>query len=44
MDFAFRFIRTAFDYYTTVLCVWWYKRRMELIWKREKEFLSSDVL
>jgi len=43
MDFALKF-RTAFGTYTTVLCVWWYKRRIELIWKRGKEFLSSDYL
>jgi hypothetical protein len=43
MDFVLKF-RTVIDFYTTVLCLWWLKRRYDLKWKSEKELFSSDFL
>jgi hypothetical protein len=43
MDPVLRF-RIVFDFHTALLCVWCLKRRVELKWKREKDFFSSDFL
>ncbi len=43
MDFVLK-ARIVIELYTTVLCVWWFERRIFSKWEKERDCFSSDFL
>ena len=43
MDTTMKF-KIVIDFYTTILCLGWLKRRIYSKWEMEKELLLSDFL